>query len=72
MLAAGSGSRFGGGKLTAAWGPGVLLQGALAAAFAAPAVPAAHSASVPMHNPRVAPSLAPGPAEKCLMMSSLL
>ncbi|HEY3951549.1 nucleotidyltransferase family protein [Phenylobacterium sp.] len=37
VLAAGSGSRFGGGKLTAAWGPGVLLQGALAAAFAAPA-----------------------------------
>ena len=36
VLAAGSGSRFGGGKLTAAWGPGVLLEGALAAAFAAP------------------------------------
>lgn len=37
VLAAGAGSRFGGGKLTAVWGPGVLLQGALAAAFAAPA-----------------------------------
>ncbi len=36
VLAAGSGSRFGGGKLTTAWGPGVLLEGALAAAFAAP------------------------------------
>ena len=36
VLAAGSGSRFGGGKLTAAWGAGVLLEGALAAAFAAP------------------------------------
>lgn len=37
VLAAGSGSRFGGGKLLAAWGAGVLLEGALAAAFAAPA-----------------------------------
>jgi molybdenum cofactor cytidylyltransferase len=37
VLAAGSGSRFGGGKLTAAWGEGVLLAGALHAAFAAPA-----------------------------------
>ena len=36
VLAAGSGARFGGGKLTAAYGPGVLLDGALAAAFAAP------------------------------------
>ena len=36
VLAAGSGSRFGGGKLTAAWGAGVLLEGALAAAYAAP------------------------------------
>ena len=36
ILAAGSGSRFGGGKLTAAWDAGVLLEGALAAAFAAP------------------------------------
>jgi molybdenum cofactor cytidylyltransferase len=36
VLAAGSGSRFGGGKLTAAWGAGVLLEGALASAFAAP------------------------------------
>ena len=36
VLAAGSGSRFGGGKLMAAWGAGVLLEGALAAAFAAP------------------------------------
>lgn len=37
VLAAGSGTRFGGGKLLAAWGAGVLLEGALAAAFAAPA-----------------------------------
>ena len=36
VLAAGSGSRFGGGKLLAAYGSGVLLDGALAAAFAAP------------------------------------
>jgi molybdenum cofactor cytidylyltransferase len=36
VLAAGSGSRFGGGKLLAAWGAGVLMEGALAAAFAAP------------------------------------
>jgi len=37
VLAAGSGARFGGGKLTAPYGGGVLLDGALAAAFAAPA-----------------------------------
>jgi molybdenum cofactor cytidylyltransferase len=37
VLAAGSGSRFGGGKLLAPWRGGVLLDGALAAAFAAPA-----------------------------------
>ncbi len=36
VLAAGSGSRFGGDKLLAAWGAGFLLEGALAAAFAAP------------------------------------
>ena len=36
VLAAGSGSRFGGDKLLASWGAGVLLEGALAAAFAAP------------------------------------
>jgi molybdenum cofactor cytidylyltransferase len=36
VLAAGSGSRFGGGKLMAPWQGGVLLDGALAAAFAAP------------------------------------
>jgi molybdenum cofactor cytidylyltransferase len=36
VLAAGSGSRLGGGKLLAAWDAGVLLEGALAAAFAAP------------------------------------
>jgi molybdenum cofactor cytidylyltransferase len=36
VLAAGAGSRFGGGKLTAPWRGGVLLDGALAAAFAAP------------------------------------
>jgi molybdenum cofactor cytidylyltransferase len=36
VLAAGSGTRFGGGKLTAVWDAGVLLEGALAAAFAAP------------------------------------
>jgi molybdenum cofactor cytidylyltransferase len=37
ILAAGTGSRFGGGKLLAAWNGGVLLEAALAAAFAAPA-----------------------------------
>ncbi|HEY3694359.1 nucleotidyltransferase family protein [Phenylobacterium sp.] len=37
VLAAGLGRRFGGGKLTAPWNGGVLLDGALAAAFAAPA-----------------------------------
>lgn len=36
VLAAGSGSRFGGGKLMARWRGGVLLDGALEAAFAAP------------------------------------
>ncbi len=36
VLAAGFGARFGGGKLTAPWRDGVLLDGALAAAFAAP------------------------------------
>ena len=36
VLAAGAGSRFGGGKLLAAWDAGVLLEGALAAASAAP------------------------------------
>jgi molybdenum cofactor cytidylyltransferase len=36
VLAAGSGRRFGGGKLLTAWDAGVLLEGALAAAFAAP------------------------------------
>ena len=36
VLAAGSGSRFGGGKLTAPHMAGVLLDGALACAFAAP------------------------------------
>ncbi len=36
VLAAGSGSRFGGGKLLTPWGGGVLLDGALATAFAAP------------------------------------
>jgi molybdenum cofactor cytidylyltransferase len=36
VLAAGSGSRFGGGKLTTAYGSGVLLDAALRAAFAAP------------------------------------
>lgn len=37
VLAAGSGSRFGGGKLTAPYMAGALLDGALAAALAAPA-----------------------------------
>ena len=37
VLAAGSARRFGGGKLTAPFGAGVLIDGALAAAFAAPA-----------------------------------
>jgi len=36
VLAAGAGSRFGGGKLLAPWRGGVLLDGALAVAFAAP------------------------------------
>lgn len=36
VLAAGAARRFGGGKLTAPWAGGVLLDGALAAAFAAP------------------------------------
>jgi len=36
VLAAGAGARFGGGKLLAPWAGGVLLDGALAAAFAAP------------------------------------
>jgi len=36
VLAAGSGVRFGGGKLLAPWDGGVLLDGALAAAFASP------------------------------------
>jgi molybdenum cofactor cytidylyltransferase len=36
VLAAGAARRFGGGKLTAPWRDGVLLGGALAAAFAAP------------------------------------
>ena len=37
VLAAGAGTRFGGGKLLAPYGTGLLLDGALAAAFAAPA-----------------------------------
>ena len=37
VLAAGAGRRFGGGKLLAPWAGGALLDGALAAAFAAPA-----------------------------------
>jgi molybdenum cofactor cytidylyltransferase len=37
VLAAGSGSRFGGGKLLAPFEGGLLLDGALSAAFAAPA-----------------------------------
>ncbi|HYD46129.1 MAG TPA: nucleotidyltransferase family protein [Phenylobacterium sp.] len=36
MLAAGTGSRFGGGKLLAPWNGGRLIDGALAAALAAP------------------------------------
>jgi molybdenum cofactor cytidylyltransferase len=36
VLAAGSGSRFGGGKLMAPWRGGALIDGALAAALAAP------------------------------------
>ncbi len=36
VLAAGSGTRFGGGKLTAPWREGLLLDAALDAAFAAP------------------------------------
>jgi molybdenum cofactor cytidylyltransferase len=37
VLAAGAGARYGGGKLLAPWRGGVLLDGAMAAAFAAPA-----------------------------------
>ncbi len=37
VLAAGAGARFGGAKLLAPWRGGVLLDGALASAFAAPA-----------------------------------
>jgi molybdenum cofactor cytidylyltransferase len=37
VLAAGASSRFSGGKLLAPWGEGVLLDGAMATAFAAPA-----------------------------------
>jgi molybdenum cofactor cytidylyltransferase len=37
VLAAGAGKRFGGGKLTSPWGDGLLLDAALAAAFASPA-----------------------------------
>ena len=36
ILAAGSGHRFGGGKLTATWGTRPLLEGALSVAFVAP------------------------------------
>jgi molybdenum cofactor cytidylyltransferase len=36
VLAGGAGVRFGGGKLTAPWRGGALIDGALAAAFAAP------------------------------------
>ena len=36
VLAAGSGTRYGGGKLLAPWRGGVLLDGALTAAFASP------------------------------------
>ena len=36
VLAAGAGSRFGGDKLTSAWGEGLLLDGAVRAALAAP------------------------------------
>jgi molybdenum cofactor cytidylyltransferase len=43
ILAAGSGSRFGGGKLMTPWRGGVLLDGALRAAWAAP-VKAVHVA----------------------------
>ena len=36
VLAGGAGARFGGDKLTAPWRGGVLIDGALGAAFAAP------------------------------------
>jgi len=36
VLAGGAGVRFGGGKLTAPWGDGALIDGALASAFATP------------------------------------
>ena len=38
VLAAGAGVRFGGRKLTAPWGAGLLIDGALVAAFASPAL----------------------------------
>lgn len=37
VLAAGAGSRFGGAKLTRPWGDGLLIDGALCSALAAPA-----------------------------------
>ena len=40
MLAGGRGARFGGGKLLAPYRGGLVLEGALAAAFAAPVSPA--------------------------------
>ena len=36
LLAAGTGSRFGGGKLLAPWGDGLLIEAALTTALAAP------------------------------------
>ena len=51
VLAAGAGARFGGGKLMAPWRGGVLIDGALDAAFAAP-VEAVHV--VVGADPRVA------------------
>ncbi len=62
VLAAGSGSRFGGAKLLAPWRGGALLDGALSAAFAAPArtvtlVTGAHAEGVGAAAERVSDEL---------------
>jgi molybdenum cofactor cytidylyltransferase len=55
VLAAGAGTRFGGGKLLAPWRGAPLIHGALAAGFAAPA----RSVTVVTgHDPRVGPASA--------------
>lgn len=59
LLAAGAGSRFGGSKLTASWGDGVLLDAALRSARAAPVesvvvVTGAHAGAVEVAVERIA------------------